>query len=81
MVVQNNRLEFNGAGYPALRMIQVDQINGGMLAFEHQNFKDLSRRGYTIDRRRINMLFHVSPTDRIGLGIMSRSTKPGQSLR
>ena len=39
MLVQNNRLEFDIRGNPALRTIRVDQIDAGLLAFEHQNFK------------------------------------------
>jgi hypothetical protein len=39
LLVQNNRLEFNQKGFPALRTIRVDQIDRGLLAFEHQNFQ------------------------------------------
>jgi hypothetical protein len=38
MLVQNNRLEFSQRGCPALRTIRVDQIDRGILAFEHVNF-------------------------------------------
>jgi hypothetical protein len=38
LLVQNNRLEFNHRGFPALRTIRVDQIDRGILAFEHENF-------------------------------------------
>jgi hypothetical protein len=38
LLVQNNRLEFNQRGFPALRTIRVDQIDRGIMAFEHENF-------------------------------------------
>ena len=38
MLVQNNRLEFTQRGHPALRTIRVDQIDRGIMAFEHENF-------------------------------------------
>jgi len=38
MLVQNNRLEFTPRGHPALRTIRVDQIDRGIMAFEHENF-------------------------------------------
>ena len=39
MLVQNNRLEFTPTGQPALRTIRVNQIDRGLMAFEHENFK------------------------------------------
>jgi hypothetical protein len=39
MLIQNSRLEFNRQGFPALRTIRVNQIDGGILVFEHVNFK------------------------------------------
>jgi hypothetical protein len=38
LLIQNVRLEFSPRGYPALRTIRVDQIDRGIMAFEHQNF-------------------------------------------
>ena len=38
MLIQNVRLEFTHRGHPALRIILVDQIDHGILAFEHENF-------------------------------------------
>ena len=38
LLIQNVRLEFNPRGYPALRTIRVDQIDRGIMAFEHTNF-------------------------------------------
>jgi hypothetical protein len=38
LLIQNVRLEFSSRGYPALRTIQVDQIDRGIMAFEHDNF-------------------------------------------
>jgi hypothetical protein len=39
MLVQNSRLEFNRRGHPPPGAIRVDQINRGLLVFEHVNFK------------------------------------------
>jgi hypothetical protein len=38
LLIQNNKLEFNSRGHPALRTIRVDQIERGIMAFEHENF-------------------------------------------
>jgi hypothetical protein len=38
LLIQNVRLEFNTRGHPALRTIRVDQIDRGIMAFEHENF-------------------------------------------
>jgi hypothetical protein len=38
LLIQNNRLEFSTRGHPALRTIRVDQIDHGIMAFEHQKF-------------------------------------------
>jgi hypothetical protein len=38
MLIQNVRLEFTQRGTPALRTIRVDQIDRGIMAFEHENF-------------------------------------------
>jgi hypothetical protein len=38
LLIQNVRLEFNPRGHPALRTIRVDQIDRGIMAFEHENF-------------------------------------------
>ena len=38
LLIQNVRLEFNLRGHPALRTIRVDQIERGIIAFEHKNF-------------------------------------------
>jgi hypothetical protein len=38
LLIQNLRLEFNPRGHPALRTIRVDQIDRGIMAFEHENF-------------------------------------------
>jgi hypothetical protein len=38
LLIQNVRLEFNPRGFPALRTIRVDQIDRGIMAFEHTNF-------------------------------------------
>jgi hypothetical protein len=37
-LIQNNRLEFNPRGQPALRTIRVNQIDHGIMAFEHENY-------------------------------------------
>ena len=34
----NNRLEFTQRGFPALHTTRVDQIDRGIMAFEHENF-------------------------------------------
>ncbi len=39
MLIQNSRLEFNRRGEPALCTIRADQIDRGILVFEHVNFK------------------------------------------
>ena len=39
MLIQNVRLEFDIRGNPALRTIRVDQIDRGIMAFEHVNFE------------------------------------------
>jgi hypothetical protein len=38
LLVENNRLEFTQRDFPALRTIRVDQIDRGIMAFEHENF-------------------------------------------
>ena len=38
MLIQNVRLEFTQSGHPGLRIIRVDQIDHGIMAFEHENF-------------------------------------------
>jgi hypothetical protein len=38
LLIQNVRLEFTQRGHPALRMIRVNQIDHGIMAFEHENF-------------------------------------------
>jgi hypothetical protein len=38
LLIQNVRLEFNLRGHPAMRTIRVDQIDRGIMAFEHENF-------------------------------------------
>ena len=38
LLIQNVRLEFDHRGHPALRTIRVDQIDRGIMAFEHENF-------------------------------------------
>jgi hypothetical protein len=38
LLIQNNRLEFSQRSYPTLRTIRVDQIDRGIMAFEHENF-------------------------------------------
>jgi hypothetical protein len=39
LLIQNNRLEFSTRGHPALRTIRVNQIDHGIMAFEHVNFE------------------------------------------
>jgi hypothetical protein len=36
LLIQNVRLEFNHRGLPALRTVRVDQIDRGIMAFEHE---------------------------------------------
>jgi hypothetical protein len=38
LLIQNVRLEFTQRGHPALRIIRVNQIDHGIMAFEHENF-------------------------------------------
>jgi hypothetical protein len=38
MLIQNVRQEFTSGGQPALRIIRVDQIEHGIMAYEHENF-------------------------------------------
>ncbi len=38
LTIQNNRLEFSQRGHPALQTIRVNQIDHGIMAFEHKNF-------------------------------------------
>jgi hypothetical protein len=38
LLIQNNRLEFSTRGHPALRTIGVNQIDHGIMAFEHEKF-------------------------------------------
>jgi hypothetical protein len=38
LLIQNVRLEVTQRGHPALRIIRVNQIDHGIMAFEHENF-------------------------------------------
>jgi hypothetical protein len=47
MLIQNSRLEFNQQGHPALRAIQVDQIDRVLLVLNTKTSTDLSHPGQT----------------------------------
>jgi hypothetical protein len=65
MLIQNVRLEFDIRGHPALRTIRVDQIDRGIMAFEHVNFEGPlpGTINYTADRGKYVVSCFVDRSD------------------